>query len=375
MIEYLRATASDRTAMLDFGNMVFSMASRPHDFKTLIPKFYGDGMPSENKSFLAKEDGRIRAMIAICERPMRIAGETLKVGFVGTVSSHPYDRGKGHMSHLLRMVNEDAAASGVDLMALGGKRQRYGHYGFEPCETQIKFTIDHANILHCFRNMDISGIRFDEIISDKDARLDTAFSLYDAQPIAGMRTRENFLVTARTWHERLYAIEEDGDMIGYMIGGGNEIVLKDEGKLPLVLAARDAFTGGKSAVIPCAPHEVARISFLSDISENMAIEAGHLVNILHFGRVISALMTLKPTFTRLADGRFVLGIVDGERLLIEVKDGQPHVEETDETPDLILPKRNAEMLLLSPASYVLPLPCKLKNWLPLPLFIPGADSF
>lgn len=375
MIEYLRATAADRAAMLDFGNMVFSMAREPHDFKAMIPKFYGDGKPSEEKSFLAKEDGVIRAMIAVYERPLRIAGETLKIGMVGTVSCHPYDRGKGHMSRLLQMTNEDAAASGTHLMALGGRRQRYGHYGYEPGTTQIAFTIDRQNIRHCLSAIDASAIVLDEIRDDGDARLDEAFALYDRQPIAGMRTRENFLDTARTWHSRLYAIEENGDMIGYMTHDGSEIVLRDEGKLPLVLRAHSLFTEGKSVVIPCAPHETQRVSFLSDICEHMEIAPGHLVQVIRFEPVVRALMKLKSTYTRLADGRFVLAITGGERLLIEVKDGVPRVAATEDTPDLILPHRNAEMLLLSPSSLVLPLQGALRSWLPLPLFIPSADSF
>ncbi len=375
MTDYLRATSADRAAIIDFGNMVFSMAHRPHDFRTMIPKFYGDGKPSEEKTFLAKENGVIRAMVSVYERPLRIAGETLKVALIGSVASHPYDRGKGHMSRLLQMTNEDAAASGVDFMSLSGQRQRYGHYGYEPGMTTISFTMDGDNIRHCFSDLDAGSVTISEITDSGDGRIDRAFELYDRQPIAGMRTRENFFDTARTWHARLLAVEENGDMIGYIIDGNHEIVLEDEGKLPLALKAYSRATGGGSIEIHCAPHEVKRVSFLSDVCEGMEITAGHMTRVIRFERVVSALMKLKSTYARLADGRFALAVTGGERLLIEVKNGVPRVGATDETPDLILPARNAEMLLLSPSSLVLPLPGALKSWLPLPLFIPSADCF
>ena len=63
--EYMIAAPSDRADVIDFANYVFSQAHRPHDFKTLLPKVYADHLPELGaEHFVAKQNGRIRALIA-----------------------------------------------------------------------------------------------------------------------------------------------------------------------------------------------------------------------------------------------------------------------------------------------------------------------
>ena len=130
--DYVVATPADREEVVDFANYVFSQAHRPHDFKTLLPKAYADHLPELGaKHYLAKQEGRIRALVADRMIDMRLLDDTLRVGCVGTVSVHPYSRSEGHMKRLMTMMLEDARAEGLDLLMLGGIRQRYNYFGFE----------------------------------------------------------------------------------------------------------------------------------------------------------------------------------------------------------------------------------------------------
>ena len=104
MTEYRMATPADEESILDFINMVFSQAHRPHDFAALLPKVYGH--PGFSRyHVLAMREGRIRSTVALLPLELRIDAQcALKMGFVGSVSTHPSERGAGHMRELMKRV-------------------------------------------------------------------------------------------------------------------------------------------------------------------------------------------------------------------------------------------------------------------------------
>lgn len=131
-IRFERATAADYDEIVEFANFVFSYAHEPHEFKTLISKAYGEDRTHWPIHFVARENGRIRGLVGLMPFPQRVLGETLQMGFIGTVSVHPYSRSKGYMKKLMAMTNDYARDNGFDLLALGRQRQRYEYYGYEP---------------------------------------------------------------------------------------------------------------------------------------------------------------------------------------------------------------------------------------------------
>lgn len=65
MTEFCTGKAGDREDIIDFINMVFSMTGRAHNFKALLPKLYGDALDTSGFHFLAKEDGKIKAVVGL----------------------------------------------------------------------------------------------------------------------------------------------------------------------------------------------------------------------------------------------------------------------------------------------------------------------
>ena len=130
MTEYRKAFRHEEADILDFINYVFSQAHRPHDFKRLLPKVYAhEGFYRWH--YVAVENGRIRGTVAVLPVEMPFGeGQSLKIGYVGSVSAHPYDKGAGHMKKLMQLMLEDTKDQ-YDLLALGGRRQRYQYFGFE----------------------------------------------------------------------------------------------------------------------------------------------------------------------------------------------------------------------------------------------------
>ena len=90
-VTYTVAQPGDQAALIDFANYVFSQAHRPHNFKRLLPKVYGDHVCTTEIAthYIARQDGNIRAMVAMLPMRMHILSDVLQLGFVGTVSVHP----------------------------------------------------------------------------------------------------------------------------------------------------------------------------------------------------------------------------------------------------------------------------------------------
>ena len=94
---YRKATEADRDRYIDLANLVFSMAHRPHDFKQLLPKVYGDGRETAHMQNIALDDaGNVRGLVAVVHA--LFAG--LPVAEVGRVDAAAELRRLGLEDHL-----------------------------------------------------------------------------------------------------------------------------------------------------------------------------------------------------------------------------------------------------------------------------------
>ena len=210
-MNYCIAEPADRERVVDFANYVFSQAHRPHDFKTLLPKVYADDAPETAVHYIARrEDGAIRAMVANLPVRLRFGDAALQAGMIGTVSVHPYARGEGHMKRLMQMMLDDARARRLDLLALGGLRQRYGYFGFESGGAAAAYDITETNVRRGLADVSADGIVFQEIASEDCEGFDFAWRLANARRIGGERPRADFLRIMRSWDSHLRLIARDG---------------------------------------------------------------------------------------------------------------------------------------------------------------------
>ncbi|MBR3504610.1 MAG: GNAT family N-acetyltransferase [Clostridia bacterium] len=372
--DYVVATPADREEVVDFANYVFSQAHRPHDFKTLLPKAYADHLPELGaKHYLAKQEGRIRALVADRMIDMRLLDDTLRVGCVGTVSVHPYSRSEGHMMRLMTMMLEDARAEGLDLLMLGGIRQRYNYFGFEQAGWMYRFGIEEPAVRHALADVDTGNVRFSELTEDNPAEVDFACALAARLPVAGARPRDRFLDIMHSWHSGCRLIRVDGEMAGYVMGGDDEIALLNEDDLPRVIKA--LFTQDKPdrLSLACGAHETRRIAILADICSHRAMGSAEMINVLNWPRVLAALLKLKAGFLALEDGAFTLAIGDAPSITIRVSGGAPSVAEEGLAPDLSLTHLQAQRKLFGLEAFALG--SAYKNWFPLPFSVSPADTF
>lgn len=374
MTIYEKALASDTDEALDFINYVFSQAHEPHDFRRLCPKMYAEGRHFPDRHFLARENGKIRALVDMWPLNLMLGDEPLKMGLIGNVAVHPYDRGKGHMRKLMWMAIEEAREKGMEMLSLGGRRQRYGYYGFEPGGQKYSFWINKRNIDVCFPDAP-ADLVFETITQEEDPRLDKAFALYEKQLMHGGRPREDFLLICQGWYGNLYAIMQGETMVGYVVGNIFEIVLEDDALLPAALKSWFHSVSDKDLRLSLAQYEIDRIRMLQAIAEGYSIEVDHKYLVLDPVQVIGKLLRFKKRFACVADGRAVLKVETWPTLAIEVRGDEVTVTETDETPDCTLSYVDGMALLFSTLTAYMPVPTVFHNWFPLSFAVPRADCF
>ena len=86
MEEIVRLTPADYEQAVDFLDLVFSQAKKPHHFEKMLPRLaLPDAMTHH---FALKRDGRIRALVMSAPMQATVGGETLSVFGIGNVSTH-----------------------------------------------------------------------------------------------------------------------------------------------------------------------------------------------------------------------------------------------------------------------------------------------
>ena len=378
MTEYRFASSQDWAKIIDFIDLVFSQSARPHDFAALIPKVYGDGHDYSRIHAIALEDGDIRGCVAVLPVDMSIAGLQLHMGYLGSVSVHRLSRGAGHMKKLMRMQIEKAKENGVDMMVLGGQRQRYGYFGFSPVGGAYEYSVTHSNVRHALKDVDASGFAFEPLTSGEASEY--AYALYQQQPVCGSRTAENFAEIALSFDSKGWLILNNGQKAGYLISsvdgkGIREIVLENPRQIPAALKAWMAAHEVKSLSLSVAPYDRPLNRALAAFAEYYSIGQDGCVLCLNYANTIRSWMTLKNSVTPLSEGVVLLGI-DGQTYEIKVADGAVSVEQTDAEAQISLNADEANQLLFGFNRFYAPEVSGIPaDWFPLPLYIPRPETF
>ena len=234
-VEFCKGTLEDRQDIVDFGDLVFSKNSRPHDFQTLLPKLYGPASQFEPLHYLVKEDGKIRAMICVLPMEYRVGNKILKINGVGTVSVHPAARSRGYMKKLMAWALEDMEAEGYDFSVLGGQRQRYEYFGYTPMGTRLRYTVTRDNLRHRYAGRTFASLHL-RPMEEKDVA--DCYALYEQQSIRVCRSQEEFLAVLRSWTATPWVVEENDSIVGYFCSNGNllpEVLLRNPALLPDLL--------------------------------------------------------------------------------------------------------------------------------------------
>lgn len=379
MIEYRFAAPEHRADVIDFINYVFSQTTVPHDFKTLIPKVYADGRGYDTIHAIVLDDGRVKGVVGQYPIHASFGGAPLEIGYIGSVSTHPYARGSGYMIKLMEMQAAHAKEAGIDVMMLGGLRQRYEYYGYSPVGCHYTYRVVAANVRHALKDVDASVICWKRFADAAETEIDEAYRLYQQQPITGVRSREDFELILRTWRAEPYLLLRGTEVVGYMVMSDvdsvSELIVSDTGLVPALVKGWFAANGLKRMSFSAPAIDTALNRVLAAFAEGYQMSNCTQARIVNLANVLRACLTLKKRTGALSDGEVILQMDDETPVLARVKDGQITVQETDAAPDIHLPRLEMQQLLFASNRFAAPEVACPVDWFPLPLFLYGADHF
>lgn len=377
MITYRKALPSEREAYLAFADSVFTAAGNPIHFAEVLPKVYGADRDTSAMQHLAVDSERgIVGLIAALPCELHVLNQTLRTGYIGTVSVHPQARGEGHMKRLMQDAMDDLRQQGCDLVMLDGLRQRYEYFGFVPGGERYCVEVNKANVRHALVHLDETSVTFAPLHAGTAEEAEAA-RLHRARVCWFERESMGFATVCRSYGNEPWCIAQDGRVVGFLVSSGDGRTLHD-------LCVPDVETAERVLKAWLAFRQIWKCTLLLPAWENRLVlrlmnwaeEVQHTMAsrfcVLHYAPVVEAFLRLKATYTRLPDGVYQLQ-VDGERLTVQVKDNAVTVEEGALNPQ-VLSGMDAERLLLSPFDYE-GRPTGAPAWFPLPVGVGAADGF
>lgn len=186
MTEYRLLAAEEYPAAVELWTSVFNVE---REFFTSLLE---SGQPEDNVSVAALEDGQIVSSVHVFMRQIRDrSGVPLKVGGIGSVSTHSDHRKKGHSGRLLEMAIDQMEKAGCVWSYLGtGVNDHYARYGWKTISTSFPSGVLRANL---------SGVGVS--LKPDDATLAEMASLYDAftatRPMAAVRNEQTWRTAVR----------------------------------------------------------------------------------------------------------------------------------------------------------------------------------
>jgi predicted N-acetyltransferase YhbS len=138
------ATAADCEQLLDFLPSVFRRDRPDHSrFEDLYPDLF---LPTDeamgNHAVVRDGGGRIVACVGAYPMTLRVAGCDVPIAGIGQVSTAKEWLGKGCFSSLMKAQMERLRSLGVALVHLGGRHDRYAHFGFETGSLALNYGLD-----------------------------------------------------------------------------------------------------------------------------------------------------------------------------------------------------------------------------------------
>lgn len=381
--------------LLAFGNSVFGDELPEGGFAQLLPKLASGAVETKHYRVITEDEAgkKIAAMLVMLPLTLRILDQELNVRYIGLVSVSKAARGKGYMKLLMNRAIQEMKDEGCHMSILGGQRQRYGYFGYEPAGFEVHYTLTPTNVRHALRAVGIdgkSGISL-ERLEQGSAAAKEAYSMYCRRAYRVYREEKNFFENLCTWKGIPYEIRQAGVIAGYISVDGmdknkgelivNELDMAEHvDTLAVYKTCMEFFEKqGYRALKFSLPVFDEKNQELGKICENIEIVCNHSYLVLDYCRVLSAMLEWKSKLCALADGEMML-IIDGERLIISVHKGVPYVKRDlhnsyDDVVSVSMTAHEAVRRLLSPEGW-LPVFGNVfpAGWFPLEIYVSGVDA-
>lgn len=330
--EYLKADEKDYEELVDFINYVFSYSCESTDFPVLLPKLY------KNKDkikyhHIIKVDNRIKGVVGAFPLTLSLLDEKVNVVGIGSVSAHPYSKGQGYMKELMNKAICEMKNENVDMSVLNGYRQRYEHFGYEPCGQHINFNILDLNINYKRDELINKGISI-HLLDENDPNIvEKAYRFHSKKNVKIERKKEEFLDILKSWNCRIYSVFKNGEFIGYISSNNGfieEIVIEDNNDLNFVIASYIKTFNHREVNVRVPIYEREKISQFLKICENYSITKNNNFRIFNYEKIVRIMLKLKATYSNLEDGEYNIKIINYGILKIKVHKNNVEVKKVEE---------------------------------------------
>lgn len=380
-IYYGRGNSAMFDEYMDFINYVFGFNGNTNDFKKLLPKLYKPEYDPCGNSYVAVEDGKIKAAIGAFDHDISVCGQILKTRGIGNVAVHPYSRSRGFMKKLMNMALDDMINDGVVLSVLGGRRQRYNYFSYDKTGYVISMSVNPDNMRHVFGTERNHVVKFVSVGPNDIEILNKIRELSERRAYHPLRDKERYFEILSSWKQKTWAAFRNGSFCGYCISSEETVVeinLEDQESIREFVAAFYDFLGRGKLLLKIPPFERVFIEKLVSFCEFYDIEPSKSFSVLNYKAVISAFMSLKTKYVTLPDGELILRIHGRgglENIEISVHNGKITVIDTDKEPFYDLEHLDTMNLIFAPISIKRDgLPDFAKIWFPLPIFLYSTDA-
>lgn len=378
-----KCKADELASLTKMLNKVFFLTDSEDVFMRIHPKLYKPAYSPCEKNYIIKEDGAIKAAVGLFPLTVYAAGKKLRVGGIGNVAVTEDCRGKGYMVDCLNRAIEDMKADGTDYSILGGNRQRYGYFGYEPAGINYRFRINRNNLDHVVGRGSKSTFTAVQVMADNKELLKKIKQLHEESPFYCEREEEKLFDILLTWDSVPFAAFDGDEFKGYFVkeASGQGIrelkPVNSEDLLNLILLATET-AQTKDIELGYPPCESEICEQLVHIAAETKICQSEMISIYNYKAFVEAFLSLKAESTPLCDGSLVL-LIHGEKcdeqLEIKVENGKVSVNETTKDPDLDLEHREAEILLCALYSAKRnALPPFAQSWFPLHFYSYTLDD-
>jgi hypothetical protein len=380
-----RTPKEDYAQLISFLDVVFFTDDDPEtkrDFLNLLPKLYKPENDPCYNNFIVKEGDAIKGAVGLFYNEVMAGGEKLRCGGIGNVAVAKDSRSKGYMIECMNMALADMKASKADFGLLGGQRQRYGYFGFEPAGVRYDFSINLSNLRHCMGLDAENELEVREITADDKDLLAEIDAMIRKAPYYAVHPPEKMYDILCSWRHKPYAAFKDGVMKGFFTrdygGGLADFKAVDTESINQMILAVFETVQDKSIGFSVAPYDTDCLDQLIKIAESCSVRHPECYTIINFANTVRGLLKVKAATEPITDGEiklFIHGYAGDEKIKISIKDGKVEVVSTEEEPDLELDHFQAIRLLFSLSSAERRnLTMNAAQWFPLPLHCFSFDS-
>lgn len=387
-MEYKTGIGYPIEKFIEFGNEVFGDEVLPGGFESLLPKLKKDtDLPKHFR--VIEEEGELKAMLLSLPLTLKVYDQMLSIRYIGLVAVHESARGKGYMTSLMEQTIKGMKEEKTMLSILGGQRQRYEYFGYEPAGLEFHCVVNKTNLRHSMLSKSADrGITIDLLRKDSE-EMKQVLSLFTSIPVRSVRSEDSFFELLQSWRCIPYVIYKDGDFKGYLsisvegkIGRIRELYRKDDSvSITDICFLCMEKCKAENLEFALSLPEIKADKELQNLCETYEITCNHSFCIFDFEAVIKAYLPFLSQTSKLLEGEARFYIED-ELYTIYVNEGSQTVRRESALKDTKLINvpsytyNEAVKLLFSPLSSLQrdENTEELRKWFPLPLYLSILDA-